>query len=80
MKLSRKFETIATVGYSHGVNPKNENRAAHGGVCHLQARNGANGPVGRRVNSNGRHEEIGVSFPLSAEELARWESIAKASR
>lgn len=78
-KLTSKFQTVATVGYQHSVS-RDENRAAHGGVCHLQARKTAKGVVGRKVNSNGRHKETGKAFALDAETLAHWEKIAKASR
>lgn len=77
--ITSKYETIATVGYSGSVS-KNENRAAHGGVCHLQARKGANGLIGRRVNTNGRHREVGEAFELDSDTLHHWECIAKASR
>ena len=80
MKLTRKFQTVATVGYSGSVS-RNENRAAHGAVCHLQARRNAAGEiVGRRVNSNGRHQEIGSPFLIDADTLAQWESIERSSR
>jgi hypothetical protein len=36
--------------------------------------------LGRKVNSNGRHAEVGQSFTLDAETLASWERIAKQSR
>ena len=78
-KITTKWTTVATVGYSSSVS-RNENRSAHGGVCHLQARKGANGLLGRKVNTNGRHEEKGEAFDLDADTLAHWESIAKASR
>ena len=80
MKLTTKYTTIATVGYSGSVNSRNENRAAHGAVCHLQARKGAYGVIGRRVNSNGRHQETGEAFALDADTLAHWERIAKSAR
>lgn len=80
VKITAKYTTVATVVYTGSVNSKNENRAAHGAVCHLQARKGANGIVGRKVNSNGRHQEIGDSFPLDADTLAHWERIAKSAR
>lgn len=80
MKLTTKYTTIATVGYSGSVNSRNENRAAHGAVCHLQARKGAHGVIGRRVNSNGRHQETGEAFALDADTLAHWERIAKSAR
>lgn len=79
-KITSKWSTVATVGYRYSVNSENENRSAHGGVCHLQARRGKNGIIGRKVNSNGRHEEVGESFDLDAATLAEWESIARCSR
>lgn len=78
-KITTRWTTIATVGYTASVS-RHQNPAAHGAVCHLQARKGANGTIGRKVNSNGRHEEIGESFPLDADTLARWESIGRGSR
>lgn len=80
MKLTSKYQTVATVGYTGSVS-RNENRAAHGAVCHLQARrNAAREIVGRRVNSNGRHQETGEAFALDADTLAHWESIERSSR
>lgn len=79
-KITSKWTTVATVGYSGSVSSRNENRSAHGGVCHLEARKGKSGLLGRKTNSNGRHIEVGDSFPLDAETLARWESIAASSR
>lgn len=80
MKLTTKYTTVATVGYQHSVNSRNENRAAHGAVCHLQARKTADGIKGRKVNSNGRHQEVGPAFDLDADTLAQWERIANSSR
>jgi len=81
MKRNGKWETIATVGYHSSVNPQNENRAAHGAVCHLQARKSPTGNLlGRRINSNGRHQEISESFPLSLEQLETWKAIERTSR
>ena len=80
VKLTTKYTTIATVGYAGSVSSKNENRDAHGAVCHLQARKGARGIIGRKVNSNGRHQEVGESFPLDADTLAHWERIAKSAK
>lgn len=78
-KITTKWTTVATVGYSGSVS-RNENRAAHGAVCHLQARKGANGLLGRKVNTNGRHEEKGEAFDLDADTLGHWGTIAKAVR
>lgn len=70
------WTTLAIVGYQCSVS-RDENRSAHGGICLLQIRRGKNGLLGRRVNSNGRHREIGEAFDLDADTLAHWESIAK---
>lgn len=79
MKLTSKFQTVATVGYTGSVS-SNQNRAAHGAVCLLQARRTADGIVGRRVNSNGRHSEVGKAFALDADTLAQWQRIDRCSR
>lgn len=73
--ITRKYTTIAIIGYTDSVS-RNENRAAHGAVCLLQARIARNGLIGRKVNSNGRHREIGSAFSLDTETLVHWESIA----
>jgi hypothetical protein len=78
--LTSRYTTVATVGYQGSVSSKNENRSAHGAVCHLQARKGANGIVGRKVNSNGRHQEVGEAFALDADTLHHWECLAKSAR
>lgn len=77
--LTNKFTTIATIAYSGSVST-NQNRAAHGAVCHLQARKKADGQiVGRKVNSNGRHTETGEAFSLDVTTLARWQRIDRCS-
>jgi len=79
MKLTSKFNTIATVGFCGSVS-SNQNPAAHAAVCHLQARRTAAGNiVGRKVNSNGRHIETGKSFQLDADTLAQWQRIDRCS-
>ena len=79
--IHSKWQTVATVGYNGSVaTGSKQNRAAHGAVCHLQARKGSAGIIGRKVNSNGRHIETGDSFALDADTLANWERLAKASR
>ena len=78
--LTNKYKTIATVGYTGSVSSKNENRAAHGAVCHLQARKTTDGLKGRKVNSNGRYQEIGQAFDLDAETLSHWERIDRSAR
>jgi hypothetical protein len=78
--ITGTWKTVAIVGFSGGVS-RDQNPAAYGGVCLLQARRNKSGQVmGRRVNSNGRHLETGAAFALDANKLANWESIAKASR
>lgn len=79
MKITTKFQTICTVGYCGSVS-RNENRAAHGAVCHIQVRRGKTGLLARKVNSNGRHQEIGESFEPTADDIAHWERIEKSSR
>lgn len=78
-KLTTKYQTICTVGYSGSVS-RNENRAAHGAVCHIQARRAGGRVLARKVNSNGRHQEVGAAFDATDDQVAHWESIAKASR
>lgn len=76
-KITGRWKTICTVGYTCGV-ARDENRAAHGGVCHCQVRRDRNGNlIGRKVNTNGRHTEEGESFELSEEMLAHWERVAR---
>ena len=76
IQISTRFTTIATVGYTSSVS-RDENRSAHGGVCLLQARRNAKGEIlGRKVNSNGRHQEIGAAFLLDSDTLAHWESMS----
>ena len=77
--ITNKWTTIASVGFCGPVS-RDENRAAHGGTCLLQARNAKGGVVGREVNSNGRHQEVGASFALDAERLARWVAIGEAQQ
>lgn len=79
MKLTSKYQTICTVGYSGSVS-RNENRAAHGAVCHIQARKAGGRVLARKVNTNGRHQEVGEAFEPSADDLANWERIEKSSR
>lgn len=80
-KITSKFKTIATVGFTGSVSSKHENRAAHGGVCHLQARRNAAGElVGRRVNSNGRHQEVSEAFLVDARQIDEWERIEKGAK
>lgn len=78
--ITSKWKTICIVGYSGSVS-RDENRAAHGGVKLCQARRNRRGELqGRGVNTNGRHEEVGEPFPLTADELRHWESLESQSR
>lgn len=80
--ITTTWKTIAIVAFDGRVAPAHEpeNRAAHGGVQLLQARRGRDGLLGRRVNSNGGHREVGEPFQLDAETLEHWQSIARQSR
>ena len=70
------WKTIAIVGYSGAVATP-QNRDAHGGVCLLEARQGKAGLIGRKVNSTGRHREVGKPFSLTADQLAQWQRIGQ---
>ena len=81
----KTWTTLAIVGYTGSVaeSYRSENRSAHGGVCLLQVRkvkNGLDGLMARRVNSNGTHKETGKAFLIDDVTLAQWHRIAKAAR
>lgn len=81
VRLSRLWSTIATVGYTGSVSAVCANRSAHGGVCHLQARQDEDGRIwGRKVNANGRHRETGERYEIDGETIDRWLRIEAASR
>lgn len=71
-----RWTTVCTMGYTGSVS-RNENRAAHGGVCHIQVRRGENGLLARKVNTNGRHTEESQSFAPTADEVTHWERIGR---
>ena len=71
MKLTNRFKTITIVGFRHSVS-RDENRAAHGGVCLLQARSLGGMIIGRKINTNGKHQEIGEPFYIDQEILEHW--------
>ena len=78
-QLNNRWQTICATGYKGSVS-RDENRAAHGGVCLCQARRTKHGRImGRKVNSNGRHQETGEPFEIDAEQLSHWESIGHAT-
>jgi len=77
VRLTNRWKTVCIVGYQ-SIATVCQNPSAHGGVCLCQARiSGKNGRRGRKVNSNGRHEEIGYAFALDDQMLAHWEYLAK---
>lgn len=76
-KLTGRWQTFCTLGYMGSVS-RDENRSAHGGVCLHQARRARDGRIlARKVNSNGRHEEIGEPFEITAERLAHWQELGR---
>jgi hypothetical protein len=74
--ITTTWKTIAIVGYTGAV-ASPQNYDAHGGVCLLEARQGKSGPLGRKVNSTGRHREVGKPFSLTADQLAQWQRIGQ---
>lgn len=76
-KLTNRWKTICTLAYDGSVS-RYENRAAHGGVCLHQARVTRDGRImGRKVNTNGLHEEVGEPFEIDADRVAHWHSLAR---
>jgi hypothetical protein len=74
--ITTTWKTIAIVGYSGAV-ASPQNYDAHGGVCLLEARQAKSGLLGRKVNSTGRHREVGKPFSLTADQLAQWQKLAR---
>jgi hypothetical protein len=74
--INTTWKTIAIVGYSGAVATP-QNHDAHGGVCLLEARQGTTGLLGRKVNSTGRHREVGKPFSLTADQFALWQRIGQ---
>lgn len=79
MTITTTWRTIAIAAFEGRVAPayEPENRAAHGGVCLLQARQDRDGLWGRKVNTNGVHKETGEPFELDDATLAKWQQLAK---
>lgn len=76
MDITSRWRTICTAGYSGSVS-RDENPAAHGGVCLTQIRRNRSGVIiARRINSNGHHQEVGESFVPTEDEIEHWQSIA----
>lgn len=74
--LTRTWQTILIDGYRGGVDCRHQNPRAHGGVCLYQARRTRGGGIeARRVNSNGRAQEVGEPFAVDAETVAHWAEI-----
>lgn len=77
IKLSTRLKTIAVVGFTAPV-AQPENRAAHGGVCLLQAKKSKCGKIiARKINSTGMHLETGKPYEIDDEQLAHWQSLAR---
>lgn len=76
--ITSSWSTLAVVGYTGGV-CEHEDRRAHGGVCLLQVRKVKGVVYGRKVNSNGRHKEVGEPWAINTETLRHWQEIAKAA-
>jgi hypothetical protein len=74
--ITTTWQTIAIVGYSGAVATP-QNHDAHGGVCLLEARQAKTGLLGRKVNSTGRHREVGKPFSLTADQLAQWQRVGQ---
>jgi len=80
ININRRWSTICTVGYTGSVS-RNENRSAHGGVCLVQVRLDSRGKtIARKVNSNGRHHEIGEPFEPTNEQIEYWLKIEASAR
>lgn len=75
MKLTMRWRTVATVCFTHEVS-KDENKAAHGGVCLLQLRKGKYSVFGRKINVNGLHKEVGEPFLVDDYTKERWLALA----
>ena len=74
--ITTAWQTIAIVNYTGAV-ASPQNYDAHGGVCLLEARQGTKGLLGRKVNSTGRHREVGKAFALTPDQLAQWQKLAR---
>jgi len=76
-KITTRWNTICTVGYTGPVS-RDQDQRAHGGVTHCEARRTRAGRLqGRKINTNGRHEEVGEPFDLTGDQLDRWQRIAE---
>jgi hypothetical protein len=78
--ITTRWQTLATTRYVAPLAIPS-NPAAHGGACLLQIRRDRLGGdlIGRRVNTNGRHQEISEPFAMDSETLERWQAIAAAA-
>lgn len=71
--ITSKWSTVRAVGYTGGVAHRYQVPMASGGACLLQARQASDGSIlVRRVNANGRHEEIGPTYRLLRGTAADW--------
>jgi|694.fasta_scaffold01555_4 hypothetical protein len=77
-RIGHRWRTVAIVGYTGAVS-RDQDRRAHGGVCLLQLRRQRGGGIlARRVNSNGRHAEVGTPWTPDADTVAHWGRIGGA--
>ena len=79
MNITSKWKTVATIGFNGSVS-RYQNPMAHGGVCHLQAKKSKDKNIGRKINANGGHIEVGESFNLDTETLQHWINISKCNK
>ena len=70
-RIGHRWRTVATIAYAGGVS-RDEDRRAHGGVLLLQLRRARSGILARKVNSNGRWQEIGTPWTPDADTVAHW--------
>jgi hypothetical protein len=77
-RIGHRWRTVAIVGFTGAVS-RDHDRRAHGGVCLLQLRRQRGGGIlARRVNSNGRHAEVGTPWTPDADTVAHWGRIGGA--
>lgn len=71
MKITTKFATYRTTGYTHQVG---DDARATGGVHHHQIRKGANGYLVRIAETNGRFVAYGKTTAATKEQVAAAEA------
>ena len=78
--MSKKFKTVCFVGFTGGISTEYQNPMAHGGIKLCQARKVNGRMEGRYVNTNGRHEEVGIPFDLTDDQYKHWVHISKCTK